>query len=57
MGAFIHFATEATGFADKFPGIKSTILTLRGWFNVPFVREYMLANSKFTKVSNACRLS
>ncbi|XP_072035290.1 2-acylglycerol O-acyltransferase 1-like [Amphiura filiformis] len=45
MGAFINFSTDATGFDEKFPGIKGTVLTLQGWFYIPFIREYLLAAS------------
>lgn len=46
MGSFINFSTDATGFCDLFPGIKATVLTLRGWFYIPFIREYLLSACK-----------
>lgn len=42
-GAFAAFATEALGFADLFPGITNTLLTLDTNFRVPLYREYALA--------------
>ncbi|XP_072034716.1 2-acylglycerol O-acyltransferase 2-A-like [Amphiura filiformis] len=42
MGAFIHFGTEATGFSKLFPGIKTSLLILRGWFYFPFLRDYVM---------------
>ncbi|RUS34772.1 diacylglycerol acyltransferase-domain-containing protein [Jimgerdemannia flammicorona] len=43
MGAFTNFATEATGFSDKFPGIKPRLLTLTSNFNLPLYRDYLMA--------------
>ncbi|KAK4131856.1 DAGAT-domain-containing protein [Trichocladium antarcticum] len=42
-GAFASFATEALGFADKFPGITNTLLTLDSNFRIPLYRDYILA--------------
>ena len=42
-GAFAAFATEALGFAQLFPGITNTLLTLDANFRVPFYRDYALA--------------
>jgi len=42
-GAFAAFGTEALGFADLFPGITNTLLTLDSNFRVPFYRDYALA--------------
>ncbi|XP_072033299.1 2-acylglycerol O-acyltransferase 2-A-like [Amphiura filiformis] len=42
VGAFIHFGTEATGFSKLFPGIKPSLLILRGWFFFPFIRDYVM---------------
>lgn len=41
-GAFGTFAVE-NGFAELFPGITNTLLTLDTNFRVPFYREYLLA--------------
>ncbi|OAA68617.1 diacylglycerol acyltransferase [Niveomyces insectorum RCEF 264] len=41
-GAWIAFATEALHFAQKFPGITNSLLTLESNFNIPFYREYLL---------------
>lgn len=42
-GAFAAFATEALGFADKFPGITNSLLTLDSNFRIPIYRDYVLA--------------
>ncbi len=42
-GAWIAFATEALGFAAKFPGITNTLLTLDEMFYLPIHRDYCLA--------------
>lgn len=42
-GAFAAFATEALGFAQLFPNITNTLLTLDSNFRVPLYREYALA--------------
>lgn len=42
-GAFAAFGTEALGFADMFPGITNTLLTLDANFRVPLYRDYLLA--------------
>lgn len=42
-GAFAAFATEALGFADLFPGITNTLLTLDSNFRIPLYRDYVLA--------------
>ncbi|KAL9603363.1 MAG: hypothetical protein Q9219_001225 [cf. Caloplaca sp. 3 TL-2023] len=42
-GAFAAFATEALGFAQLFPGITNTLLTLDSNFRIPFYRDYALA--------------
>lgn len=42
-GAFAAFSTEALGFAQLFPGITNTLLTLDSNFRVPIYRDYALA--------------
>ena len=42
-GAFAAFATEALGFAEKFPGITNSLLTLDSNFRIPLYRDYILA--------------
>ncbi|KAI1762096.1 diacylglycerol acyltransferase-domain-containing protein [Hypoxylon sp. FL1150] len=42
-GAWVAFATEALGFAEKFPGITNSLLTLDSNFRLPLYREYVLA--------------
>ncbi|XP_070538482.1 2-acylglycerol O-acyltransferase 1-like [Ptychodera flava] len=41
-GAFCNFATDATGFSKKFPGITSYLITLQGQFWFPFYRDYIM---------------
>lgn len=41
-GAFAAFATEALGFAEKFPGITNSLLTLDNNFRIPVYRDYIL---------------
>jgi|SRR5579859_2187685 len=43
MGAFGNFATEGSGFGEKFPGITNSLLTLNGNFRLPVYKEYMQA--------------
>jgi len=42
-GAFINFGTDATGFSKLFPGIRSTLLSLKYQFIFPFNRDYVMA--------------
>ncbi|CAK0907828.1 unnamed protein product [Prorocentrum cordatum] len=42
LGALCNFGTEATGFAQLFPGIDLRLLTLTMNFRIPFFREYLL---------------
>jgi 2-acylglycerol O-acyltransferase 2 len=41
-GAWVSFATNALGFADKFPGITNTLLTLDSNFRIPIYRDWIL---------------
>lgn len=41
LGAFCNFATEATGFEDKFPNINLRLLTLSANFRIPFYGNYL----------------
>ncbi|XP_033127049.1 2-acylglycerol O-acyltransferase 1-like [Anneissia japonica] len=41
-GAWINFATEGTNFSEVFPGIRRTLLTLKGHFIFPVLREILL---------------
>ncbi|XP_071949831.1 2-acylglycerol O-acyltransferase 2-like [Antedon mediterranea] len=50
VGAFTNFASEATGFKKLFPGIRSSLLTLRGQFFFPIYRDYIM-------LSGACDVS
>lgn len=42
-GAWCAFATNALGFAEKFPGITNSLLTLDSNFRIPFYRDWILA--------------
>ncbi|KAK3771100.1 hypothetical protein RRG08_034118 [Elysia crispata] len=39
---FVNFASEATGFSNKFPGIKSYLTALSSSFSYPLFREYFM---------------
>ncbi|CAF3673311.1 unnamed protein product [Rotaria sp. Silwood1] len=41
LGAFCNFATEATDFEHKFPGINLRLLTLTSNFRIPFYEIYI----------------
>ncbi|EDO43485.1 predicted protein [Nematostella vectensis] len=43
IGAWLNFATEATGFSQLFPGIKPYLLTLTLMFKFPFFRDFVMA--------------
>ena len=42
IGAFANFATEGTGWSEKFPGIKPSLVTLPTQFQFPIRREMVL---------------
>ncbi|XP_068187787.1 2-acylglycerol O-acyltransferase 3b [Antennarius striatus] len=42
-GAFTCFSTESCGFAEMFPGLKSTLVILAGLFRLPIFREYIMS--------------
>ncbi|XP_070494534.1 2-acylglycerol O-acyltransferase 1-like isoform X2 [Chironomus tepperi] len=56
-GLFTNFATNATGFHEKFPGIRSKLCTLSFHFYVPFFRELALSwglmSPKYTAIKRA----
>lgn len=43
MGAIANFATEATDFTEKFPGLNPHLLTLSTNFLIPFYRDLILS--------------
>lgn len=43
-GAWVSFGTNALGFAEKFPGITNSLLTLDNNFRLPFYRDWILAH-------------
>lgn len=47
FGAFINFATEATGFSKLFPNIKPTLITLEEQFKLPIHRDFVLLLGEF----------
>ena len=42
-GAWVAFGTNALGFAQKFPGVTNTLVTLDSNFRIPFYRDWLLA--------------
>lgn len=42
MGALVNFSSDATGFAQLFPGIECHVLTLESNFKTPLLREWVL---------------
>eukprot|EP00924_Labyrinthula_sp_SR-Ha-C_P006256 maker-scaffold_31-snap-gene-1.1-mRNA-1 protein AED:0.01 eAED:0.01 QI:114/1/1/1/1/1/2/102/459 len=54
MGAFGNFATDATGFSRKFPGIDLRLLTLLSNFRIPMYREYLLSMGLCGASKKAC---
>lgn len=47
FGSFLNFATEATDFSQKFPGIRPFLLTLEAQFFMPLHRELFLLTGKW----------
>lgn len=45
-GGFGNFCTEATGFSQQFPGLRSHLLMLPFWFRVPFFRDYIMCGGR-----------
>ncbi|KAI8454414.1 diacylglycerol acyltransferase-domain-containing protein, partial [Phakopsora pachyrhizi] len=43
VGAAVNFATEATGFSQKFPNLNPYLLTLKTNFMIPFHRDVLLS--------------
>ncbi|XP_068600577.1 2-acylglycerol O-acyltransferase 3b [Brachionichthys hirsutus] len=43
IGALACFGTESCGFAQTFPGLKSTLVVLAGLFRLPIFREYLMS--------------
>lgn len=56
-GLFCNFATNATGFNEMFPGIRSKMCTLSFHFYVPFFRELALSwglmSAKYVSIKHA----
>ncbi len=51
VGAFCNFGTNATGFRDMFPGMRSILLVLAGHFQFPFYREYVMQAGVWTGIN------
>lgn len=45
--AFLNFATQATDFRGKFPGIEANLMVLPGHFSFPFYREYFMSTGMY----------
>ncbi|XP_067463929.1 2-acylglycerol O-acyltransferase 3b [Thunnus thynnus] len=41
-GGFACFTTESCGFAEAFPGVRSTLVVLAGLFKIPLFRDYIM---------------
>ncbi|KAJ3588977.1 hypothetical protein NHX12_009828 [Muraenolepis orangiensis] len=41
-GGFTCFSTEGCGFAEAFPGVRSTLAVLTGLFRIPLFRDYLM---------------
>ncbi|XP_056140331.1 2-acylglycerol O-acyltransferase 3b [Lampris incognitus] len=52
VGAFTCFSTESCGFAETFPGMRSSLAVLAGLFKIPLFREYIM-NAGLYPVSKA----
>lgn len=53
-GAFTNFCTEATGFRQLFPGLKSNLLMLPLWFRAPFFRDYIMSAGRMDIILLIC---
>lgn len=54
-GAFLHFGTEATGWSEKFPGIRPYLLVLAGHFQFPVYRDYFMTSGAAEVTSASMR--
>lgn len=54
VGAFGNFATDATGFSKKFPGIDIRVLTLGLNFYAPWTRELLLSCGMCSASKHSC---
>ncbi|KAM9847187.1 2-acylglycerol O-acyltransferase 3b [Aulostomus maculatus] len=43
VGGFACFSTDSCGFAEAFPGMRSTLVVLAGLFRIPLLREYIMS--------------
>ncbi|KAJ3588775.1 hypothetical protein NHX12_009629 [Muraenolepis orangiensis] len=42
-GGYTCFSTESCGFAEAFPGVRSTLAVLNGLFRIPLFRDYIMS--------------
>ncbi|KAM7397836.1 hypothetical protein PAMA_005932 [Pampus argenteus] len=42
-GGFACISTESCGFAEAFPGVRSSLVVLAGLFRIPLFREYLMS--------------
>lgn len=43
FGSVSNFATESTGFSQKFPGLRVSLVALDGLFHLPIFRDYLMS--------------
>ncbi|XP_045427110.1 2-acylglycerol O-acyltransferase 3 [Pipistrellus kuhlii] len=43
IGTACNFSTESTGFSEKFPGLRSSVVALNGLFHLPIYRDYLMS--------------
>lgn len=55
VGAVCNFATESTGFGEKFPGINMRLLTLDMQFDMPLWRDILMAQGMCSVSQSSCR--
>ena len=46
IGTVTNLCTEGTGFSSIFPGIHPHLMTLNVFFQIPFVRDYIMLGGK-----------
>ena len=46
IGTVTNLCTEGTGFSSIFPGIHPHLMTLNVFFQVPFIRDYIMLGGK-----------
>lgn len=46
IGIACNFSTESTGFSQKFPGLRASLVGLDGLFHIPIYRDYLMATGE-----------